>query len=188
MNAPIPMAAGMRRHVDNQWPGPSRTATIRQAAERLAVLAGGQVYKSKCPAGATLFASGAPAERCYLVVSGMLVIERRGRSGRPSRRLACPGDLVIGNCGDVRAADCTAVVDAEVLAVDRQRLDARAVHDPVLRCWLQEVHARELEMLLDTLGGGCAHDVHAGDGDRRPAFQRLHLSERGPRTRHLRAA
>ncbi len=103
-----------------------------------------------------LFAKGEPASSYYLVESGQFLVHRRlGRStsGGPVaavRFLSC-GDLFIFNCGDMRAADCDALLNSVVLRIDHVQFQRAAALNPELRHAQSVIHADELGWILQSL-------------------------------------
>jgi CRP-like cAMP-binding protein len=62
------------------------------------------------------------------------------------------GDLFIFDCGDLHEADCDAIVDSVVVLLDREQLDKLARHNHQLKSLLSEIHANELQLILQSLG------------------------------------
>lgn len=101
-----------------------------------------------------LFSIGDRASHYYLVESGRLLLRRAPQDAAPIVRVVEAGELFIFDCDWIHAADCHALTDAVVLAVDRRRVEIRALFDVALRGVLQAVHAQELAMILQSLGAG----------------------------------
>lgn len=118
--------------------------------------------------GENLFALGDPARRYFLVETGCLVLHRRSRWGGRIHRFAGAGDLIIFDCGGDHVATCTALDDCRVLSIERQRLELFGRQDPGIARLLRETHARELAMLLESLG---AEQALSRDRDFFPATE-----------------
>lgn len=103
-------------------------------------------------AGARLFAIGDRAAKFYLVEKGRLVVQRHTDRGDLARRNACEGDVIIYDCDGAHVADCRAVRDSVVITIDRRILEFRAMLDPAIKGLLHQVHARELDLILESLG------------------------------------
>lgn len=132
----------------------------RMMDRRLKALAALAVRRHIC-AGDKLFAEGDPAETFLGVETGELLAYRSSDpspSSLMSRqqmvcRLIRPGELFILECDGVRVANCRATTDSRILSIDRGRLERLAVCNTVLRRELAAIHARELEWILQGLGG-----------------------------------
>ncbi|MFM9942688.1 MAG: cyclic nucleotide-binding domain-containing protein [Hyphomicrobiaceae bacterium] len=112
-----------------------------------------------------LFAEGDLASSYYLVETGQFLVHRRlarSTSGGPVaavRFLSC-GDLFIFNCGDMRAANCDALVDSVVLRIDRVQFQREAALNPELDHAQSAVHADELGWILR--GSHSNHGINRG--------------------------
>lgn len=130
--------------------------------------------RRRIAAQSSLFNAGDRATHYFLVESGQIVVHRHPRGAKPSVRLAEEGDLLIYDCDGVHAADCHSTQAAIVFAIDRRRLELRAILDPALRGILHRVHAGELTMILESLGiveDGRRHDISewtSATGSHRP--------------------
>jgi len=108
--------------------------------------------RRRIAAQSSLFNAGDRATHYFLVESGQLVVHRHPRATKPSVRLAEEGDLLVYDCDGVHAADCHSTQATIVIAIDRRRLELRAILDPALKGILHRVHAGELSMILESLG------------------------------------
>lgn len=104
------------------------------------------------PAGAILYAEGAPADTIDFVVEGRVSVTLTGSAGGPIRLRSMDERTVLGEMGFYRAATRTAAViadrDSRIWRLDRAALDRLEAADPALGL---AVHRAIVRLLADRL-------------------------------------
>jgi len=132
--------------------GGTAAATDALAVSPIPALLRPYAVRREIGAGSRLFVIGDPATHYFFVERGSLVLERSRPRRNSNLRFAHPGDLFIFDCGGVHAADCTALGSTRLLSIERRRVENAARIDPALGQAVQAAHARELGLILQTLG------------------------------------
>ncbi|MGD9785404.1 MAG: cyclic nucleotide-binding domain-containing protein [Hyphomicrobiaceae bacterium] len=99
--------------------------------------------------GQQLFDAGDEASRLYLVEDGCVEAEFVVPPRRASfRQTYTHGSPFILECGGRHVARCVARTDCRILSLDRNAFERSARDDGLVRSLLQDLHARELGLIL----------------------------------------